>query len=496
MENAMQNMMVQVSNLVGSYVPNLLGALGVLLIGWLVALVLAAIVRGALRRTSIDNRIAEWLFGREAAEQLSVERAAGRVVFYIMMLFVLVAFFQALQLTVMTEPLNALLRQLTEFAPRILGAALILLVAVVVAAIVRKIASKAIAMTKLDERVSESEPSAAPLSKSIGDGLYWLVLLLFLPGVLGALQLEGMMVPLRNLTDGLLGFLPNLLAAALILVVGWFMATLIRRIVTNLLAAVGVDGFAERVGIGTVLGSAKLSGVLGLVVYALILLPVFVASLDALQLGAVAEPASNVLGQILGAIPRLFGAALVLVIAYVVGKVMSGLITNVLSTAGFDRVFRHIGISQAVEGTTSPSTLVGALTMMALMTFAAIEISQMLGFGILAELIMTFLILAGRVLLGLVIFGIGVYLGSFASRAIGGSAVGNARLLAVTARVGIVGLAGAMALRQMGLANEIISLAFGLLLGSIAVAAAIAFGIGARDVAGRMVEEWSQSIRK
>ena len=58
------------------------------------------------------------------------------------------------------------------------------------------------------------------------------------------------------------------------------------------------------------------------------------------------------------------------------------------------------------------------------------------------------------------------------------------------ARVAILVLAGAMSLRQMGLANEIVVLAFGLIVGAVAVAAAIAFGIGGRDVAKRKLEEW------
>ena len=51
-----------------------------------------------------------------------------------------------------------------------------------------------------------------------------------------------------------------------------------------------------------------------------------------------------------------------------------------------------------------------------------------------------------------------------------------------------------MALRHMGLANEIINLAFGLILGSAAVAVAIAFGLGGRDVAARQLAQWSESI--
>ena len=56
--------------------------------------------------------------------------------------------------------------------------------------------------------------------------------------------------------------------------------------------------------------------------------------------------------------------------------------------------------------------------------------------------------------------------------------------------VAVLVLATAMALRQMGLANEIITMAFALIVGSAAVAAAIAFGIGGREVAKHKLEEW------
>jgi hypothetical protein len=72
------------------------------------------------------------------------------------------------------------------------------------------------------------------------------------------------------------------LAAGLILLVGWFVARIVQRIVTNLLAAVGVDRLSEQVGVAKALGKQKLSGVIGLLLYILILIPVLIAALDAL----------------------------------------------------------------------------------------------------------------------------------------------------------------------------------------------------------------------
>jgi hypothetical protein len=131
-----------------------------------------------------------------------------------------------------------------------------------------------------------------------------------------------------------------------------------------------------------------------------------------------------------------------------------------------------------------------------IMLFATIEAVDILGFAVLSGLIAQFLVFAGHVLLGLFIFAVGLYLANLAARTVKASSAAQAPLLAVAARVSILVLAGAMALRQMGLANEIITLAFGLLLGAIAVAVAIAFGIGGRDLAAEVLSGWRQEMEK
>ncbi len=130
----------------------------------------------------------------------------------------------------------------------------------------------------------------------------------------------------------------------------------------------------------------------------------------------------------------------------------------------------------------------------AILLFAAIEAARQLGFGALADLLVAFTVLAGQVLLGLVIFAIGLYLANLAAAAVRATGSPQADLLAAVARAAVLVLTGAMALRQMGLANEIVNLAFGLLLGALAVAAALAFGLGGRAVAGRELEAWTQAL--
>jgi len=496
----MQVIWDQIIRLVGAYIPNLVGALAILIIGWLVALIVSAIVRGLLRRTTLDNRLARWIMGEEAAEGIEVERQVARGVYYLIMIFVLIAFFQALRLTVITEPLTQLLNQVFEYAPRLLGAGLVLLIAWIVASVLKFTVSRVLTAAKLDERLGSSagleEEKRVPLAQTLGNAVYWLIFLLALPAVLSALELEGLLQPVQGMINQILGFLPNIFAAGLILAVGWFIARIVQQIVTNLLAAIGADRLSERVGLAPVLGKQRLSGLLGLVVYVLILIPVLIAALNALALEAITQPASNMLNAILEAIPAIFAAILVVVIAYVVGRVMAGLISNLLAGVGFNAILARLGLGkEPAEGERTPSEIVGYLVLVAIMLFAAIEASRILGFVLLADLVAQFTAFAGQVILGLIIFAIGLYLANLASQTVQASRVAQAGFLAMAARVSILVLAGAMALRQMGLANEIINLAFGLLLGAIAVALALAFGLGGREAAARELEDWLKSVK-
>ena len=97
--------------------------------------------------------------------------------------------------------------------------------------------------------------------------------------------------------------------------------------------------------------------------------------------------------------------------------------------------------------------------------------------------------------IGLVILGLGLYLANLAATTIRVSGSGQSTVLATAARAAILILAGAMALRQMNVAEDIINLAFGLLLGAVAVAAAVAFGIGGRDLARQQLERWAGGLR-
>ena len=488
---------------VGAYFPNIVGALLVLIIGWLAALILAALVQGALKATKIDNRIAAWAVGGERARSLNVERMIGKGVFYFSLLFVLVAFFNALDLQIVAEPLSNLLNQVFEYIPRILGASLLLLAAWIIANLSKIVVKRVLGVAKLDRMLEKKaglkEGKDKPLTSTLAEAVYWIVFLLFLPAILDVLEIQGLLGPVQQMTNQILVFLPNIFAAGLLVLIGWFGARIVQRIVTNLLASIGVDKLSARTGIAPVLGSQKLSSAVGTVVYILILIPVLIAALNALALEAVTRPASNMLNTILGAIPAIFGALVVLILSYMVGRVVAGLVANLLKNVGFDAILAKIGWSNAaakVKDDKAPSTFVGYLVLVGIMLFATIEAFGLLGFDVLADLTAQFIVLVGHIVFGLVILAIGTYFANLAAHAVKASGAKQSGFLSMAARVSILLLAGAMALRQMGLANEIITLGFGLILGAFAVALALALGLGGRDVAAKHIDGWLKELKK
>lgn len=496
----LQPIIDQLSELLSGYMPRLLMSLAILIGGWLVAVILAASVRAMLRRTTLDNKLAEWILG-EKGRGFEIERWIARGVYYLVLIFVLILFLEKLNLTVTAEPLNQFLNELSKFAPRILGGALLLLIAWVVATLLKAGVSRSLEAVKFDERVGGKaglDKGRRPtMTATLANAVYWLVFLLFLPAILGALALEGLLDPVKNMTDQILGFLPNLFAAVLILAVGYFIARIVQRIVTNLLSTIGADQLGDKVGLKQVLGDRGLSGLVGLIVYIMILIPVGITSLNALKLQALTGPATDMLSRALETVPALFAATILLGLAYVVGRLLAGLITSVLSGAGFDKMFSKLGLIKSTpQGERSPSAIAGYLTLVVVMLFAAIEAARLLGFQTLAELVSRFTVFAGQVILGLVVFGVGLYLANLVAQTIQASSASQASFLAMAARVSITILAGAIALRQMGLGDEIVSLAFGILMGAVAVAAALAFGLGGRDIAAKRLQRWLDALDK
>ncbi|MBW4504408.1 MAG: mechanosensitive ion channel [Scytonema hyalinum WJT4-NPBG1] len=494
------------------FMPRLLGAVLILLIGWVIAAVAAAVTRSLLNRTNIDNRIASGLTGGRDVPQ--VEKIISTLVFWGILLLTIVAVLDTLQLRVASQPLNTFLNQIGDFLPRFVGAVVILGIAWLVATLVRLITVRGLQALRIDERLNtpqDDTPSLNQLSVSetIGNALYWFIFLVFLIPLLDSLGLNQALLPVQTLVTQIISILPNILGAALIAVVGWFIANVVRRIVTNLLGTTGIDSLGSRFGLSGTSGTQSLSTIIGTIVYVLILIPVAIAALNQLQIDAISVPAISMLQQILNVVPAIFTAIAILIIAYFVGRFVAELVTSILTSIGFNNIFSALGLRTPTRRvvipqestvpsvtTRTPSEIVGIIVLVGIMLFATLAAVNILNIPALTALVSGIVVVLGRILSGLVVFAVGLYLANLAFNIITSSGDRQARILGQIARIAIIALVSAMALQQIGVASDIVNLAFGLLLGAIAVAIALSFGLGTRDIARTQVQEWLDSFKR
>lgn len=495
-------------NSLGVYLPSVLGALAILLVGWIVALVAAAVTRKALGALRTNERLSA-----QTETSFNFERLGGRIVFWALLLLTLIGMFGVLHLDGVSGPLSTLATTVMLYLPRLLLALVLALVGWLVATVVRTVVNKALGATRMDEKLSESA-DMQPLSNTMGNVAYWLVLLLFLPAIVGALQIDGLMVPLTAMTEDFLGMLPNLFAAVIIGVVGWIIAKAVNGLVTNLLAATGIDKFSES---QDETRGLKLSQLGGTLAFILVIVPTLIAALDALRIEAISAPLTNMLGIFLQALPNVLAAAAIVLLAWFIGRFVAELVAKLLANLGFDQLPERIGLGQAFAepaietmpstpdlleataiGDTSATTasrgslsqLAGHVALFFIMLFATVEAAGLLGFDGVHGLLEDFIAFGADILLGLVIFVVGYWLADVAAKAVV-RANPEGRGMAQIARVAILGLVIAMGLRAMGVADDIVNLAFGLVLGAIAVAVALAFGLGGREAAGKVADRWA-----
>ncbi|HEX8364656.1 MAG TPA: mechanosensitive ion channel [Allosphingosinicella sp.] len=396
--------------------------------------------------------------------------------------------------------------ELMEWLPRILGAIAILVVAWILARAAKWAIAKVVDRVPALKRHYEAEPGKT-LGSLIGDVVFWLILLVGIMLALQPLRLTPVLQPVQRLANNAFSFIPNIIGAALIFIVGLVVAKIVRRLVEGALLAANADGWMRRAGLAepasgapaTVAGApaevstaprprSSLSRSVATLVFYLIMIPVTIAALDALRIEAISGPATQMLRTISDAIPNVLGALILLAIGFVLGKLAKAAVEQLLPSMGFDRSVSALGFS---TGTVSPSRTVGTAVMIAILLFFAVQAAQLLHSPIIAAMLAQVLELGGQVLFGTVIILAGVVIARVVSGLVSGAEATG--WLPAIVRWSIIALAVAMGLRFMGLANEIVIIGFTAIIGSAAVACALAFGLGGRPTAHKLLERWTDA---
>jgi hypothetical protein len=385
--------------------------------------------------------------------------------------------------------LSAFMNQLGQYLPNVLGALVILVLGWLLAIGIKKFVAAVLSRLRLDERLAEKSHEPLQLEKLLTGLVYYLVLLFVLLLTLEALGVVGVLAPVMNMVDSFLAILPNLVAAALIGVVGYVLAKILANAV--LIGGQGLNGMAQKAGLSD---KIKLPRLVSQVVFLVIFIPVLISALGVLNIDAISVPATQMLSDLLAAVPDILGAAVILAVAYVLGRFITNILRDLLQNMGTDYWPERLGVGRLLGPETQFSQFVANVAFFFIMLAASVSAAEKLTILLLADALNTLLIFAAQIVLGLVILIIGNYIATFAYKALANSPTKSA--LATVARVAILSLVLAMGLKAMGIADDIVNLAFGLALGGVAVAFALSFGLGGREAAGRQMEHWLSRLRE
>lgn len=394
-----------------------------------------------------------------------------------------------------------------NFLPNLIGAILLLLVAWVVAVIVRAIFQKGLIKVGADRamvkgHMAKTKEDADSKLKSIGKVFFYLVFLLFLPAVFEQLNMQAVARPVSNMMDRFLAFLPNLISAAVILILGFFVAKFVKNLAAAFLSTINIDGWFNKLTNKT--GSPekmdandkdKLANVLANVAFVLILIPIVTIALEALQIDSISQPITSMLNQVLNMVPNIFVAIILITVGVVIAKFIGDLLTSLLKGTGIDNISKYLNSSQSSKAPSfDVANIIGTVVKVLIIIFFTVEALNVLQLDVLNNIGSAVIAYLPFALSALIILGLGIAGATMLSNYILKSS-GN-RLIAGVVKYAIIILAVFMTLDQLNFASSIVNLAFLFIIAGIAVAFAISAGIGGRDVMKRQLEKLEAKAEK
>jgi uncharacterized oligopeptide transporter (OPT) family protein len=199
-------------------------------------------------------------------------------------------------------------------------------------------------------------------------------------------------------------------------------------------------------------------------------------------------------------VPALVAALVMLFAGYLLARLLERIVERFLRRIHFNRMLERGGVMEAVERSGSHMNPIRVLANLVfwLVMFAVILVAaNALRLDSLANVFSELVSYIPSVIAAIVIILVGIILGGFVGGLIAASTGGlhGGRALARVGRGGVILLAIFMALQELGIATDIVTTAFAILFGAIALALALSFGLGNRDLAGEITREWYQQYR-
>lgn len=287
--------------------------------------------------------------------------------------------------------------------------------------------------------------------------------------------------PFLDLLNKVASYIPNLIGAVVILVVGFFLAKIAKEFTNSLIETLQIEELGKKYGI------EDLGGALGNIVYIFVLLFVIIAALNALKISAITDPAVSMLTAILEAIPRIVAALIVFGIIFYVGKVVADITAKVVDELNIDEIAKEVGIS-------SDKLKFSDLVRYTVLTFAVLlglaQAFHYLEAEALYQLTYQFTVIAFKIVVASIVLFVGAYLGNLFEKKVENENLGKfVKFAFITAAVFI-------ALPYVGVSPEVIEIVVLSVCFGVGLAFALAFGLGGKEVAAELLKKFLSSDKR
>ena len=202
------------------------------------------------------------------------------------------------------------------------------------------------------------------------------------------------------------------------------------------------------------------------------------------------QPLQDAISAFLGYIPQLIGALIILIVGYFIAKALQAIVGRVLEGVGFDRWMERGGIKQFFDRADTehtPHSILGRLVFWFVFIIAITMAADALGIPQVSAVLAQLIAYIPSIIAAILILILAALLANFLSSIVRGAT--GSDILASVARYAIIVYAVFAAVTQLGIAVELTAPTFLIVLGAVALAAAIAFGLGSREVAQDIVEK-------
>lgn len=379
------------------------------------------------------------------------------------------------------------------------GAVILLIVALILAYFAKKYSVMALEKTDFDQRLmkwglSKNEEESATFIDTIGTLLYFIIALFFVPFIFNGLGLAGVVDPIGNMFNKFFSYIPNIIAACLIIFIGNLLCKFLKRLLQNILQGMHIDTWYMKVTgqEGQIKGEdeARLAEVVSNIVYVLLFIPILTVALETLGIKTISEPIVGVLNSVMSAVPNILVAVILLFVGSFIAKLVRDLLESILRTSGINQYSKYLNFKG--ETVIEISKVIAQVVQALLIVFFIVEAISVLNLEVLNTIGTSIIAYIPQVISGAIILSLGVIGGNILADFL--KEVSSSMLFAEFVRYTVIILASFMTLNQLNFATDIVNSAFIIILSAIALAFGLAFGLGGREFAARQLKNIEASI--